>query len=234
MQRGHNRVVRHGQRQAQAVALAVLGQIADAGLDRVRRGLYVHFPAVYEDLAAQALVRAGHKARRFRAPRAHQAGKAEDLALAQDEGHVLDVLGEQMPGLQNDGGVRRHIALFLGLLVDDAADHHADDLVHRHLGGVHRADVLAVAHDGDAVGDLFEFAHAVGYVDDAHAARLQITDEAEQLLDLAFSQRRGRLVHDEYARVVVGEGLGDLHHLLAGHGQRADDGGGADVDGKAG
>ena len=51
---------------------------------------------------------------------------------------------------------------------------------------------------------------------------------------ISFGQRRGRLVHDEYARVVVGEGLGDLHHLLAGHGQRADDGGGADVDGKAG
>ena len=117
--------------------------------------------------------------------------------------------------LQHDGRVRRHVALFLGLLVDHAADHHADDLVHRHLGGVHRADVLAVAHDGDAVGDLLELAHAVRYVDDAHAARLQIADEAEQLLDLAFGQRRGRLVHDEYARVVVGEGLGDLHHLLA-------------------
>jgi hypothetical protein len=37
---------------------------------------------------------------------------------------------------------------------------------------------------------------------------------------LGFAQRRGRLIHDQHAHV-AGDGFGDLHHLLLGHGERA-------------
>ena len=55
------------------------------------------------------------------------------------------------------------------------------------------------------------------------AAALEIADHLEQLGDLGVVKRRRRLVHDEHARI-VGERLGDFHHLLFGDRQIADDG----------
>src|SRR5208283_5667902 len=101
-------------------------------------------------------------------------------------------------------------------LVDDAADHHADDLVYLDLGRDARVHVVAVPHDGDAVGDLFQLFEAMGNVGHTHAAGAQVADDTEKLLDLRDVQRGGRLVHDEHVRV-EGQSLGDLHHLLLGN-----------------
>ena len=49
---------------------------------------------------------------------------------------------------------------------------------------------------------------------------LQRAHDAEQALDLVAGQRRGRLVHDQHARV-EGERLGDLDDLLVGDAQAA-------------
>ena len=117
----------------------------------------------------------------------------------------------------------------LGLLVDHAAHHHADDVVHGHVGHVPRVHIAPVAHDRHAVGDDAQLLHAVGDVDDAHALGLQPADEREQILDFRFGQRRGRLVHDENARVAEGQRLGDFHHLLLGDGEGAHAGSRADV-----
>ena len=54
-------------------------------------------------------------------------------------------------------------------------------------------------------------------------SRLQLADDAEQLGDLGVVQRRGRLVHDQHARIER-QRLGDLDHLLPGDRQVADDG----------
>ncbi len=47
---------------------------------------------------------------------------------------------------------------------------------------------------------------------------LEAADDGEKLVDLGVVQRRRRLVHDEHARAVR-KRLGDLHHLLARHGE---------------
>ena len=145
------------------------------------------------------------------------------------EGHVLDHVGTEVPGFQHHGGVGGHIGMALGLVEDDAAHHHLHDLVDGGLGGVHRVHVLAVAHDRDPVGDLLEFVHAVGDVDNAHARGLEPPDKGEEVFDFGGGQGGGRLIHDEDFRVVVGEGLGDFHHLLLGHGEPLDHRAGGDV-----
>ena len=58
-------------------------------------------------------------------------------------------------------------------------------------------------------------------IDDANAFGLEALDDGEQLVDLGVVQRGGRLIHDEDARF-VGQRLGNLDHLLARDGERAD------------
>ena len=95
--------------------------------------------------------------------------------------------------------------------------------------GDQRAHVAAVAHDGDPVGDDLDLVHAVGDVHDAQLLGAQVADDLEQLLDLRLRQRGGGLVeYDDLG--LVGDGLGDLAHLLLADGQVAHLFGGVDVD----
>ena len=67
--------------------------------------------------------------------------------------------------------------------------------------------------------DLRDLLHAVRDVDDADPARGQAAHGREQLADLRLREGRGRLVHDQHARL-RGQRLGHLHHLLLGDAQR--------------
>ena len=163
-------------------------------------------------------VRAADQAHGLGPARAHQAREAQDLALAELKGDILHVAGHQALGLQHHRRTRRHVGFALGLLVDHAAHHHLHHLVDGHRGGVHGIDILAVPHDGDPVGDLLELIHPVGDIDDAHAGGLQAADKDEQILDFALGQGGGGLIHNEDFRIIVGESLGNLHHLLLGYG----------------
>ena len=139
----------------------------------------------------------------------------------QPEADVLDgPAAAQVLDLQHDGGVGRAGAMAFLFAVDDAAHHHAHDLVFGGLGGVDGADVLAVTHDGHPVGDAGDLVHAVGDIDHADALGAQVVHDGEQLLPLRLGEGGGRLVQYQQARV-VGHGLGDLHHLLAAHRQAA-------------
>ena len=115
--------------------------------------------------------------------------------------------------LQHHGCIRCHHALGLGILVNHAADHHVDDVVLGAVLGDQRADIAAVAHDGDAVGDDLDLVHTVRDINDAQLLIAQVADDLEQLLDLRLRQRRGGLVKDDDLGL-VGNGLGDLAHLL--------------------
>ena len=78
---------------------------------------------------------------------------------------------------------------------------------------VERADERAVAQHDDAVGALLDLVQAVRDEDDDDAVGLQLGDHLEQLVGLGERQARGRLVHDDEARVER-QRLGDLDHLL--------------------
>ena len=82
---GQDDVVPHGQVRDDAVALAVLGQIADALLHGVDGLGDLHRLAVHLHLAAGHAVRAEDGAHALAAARAQQAGKAVHLALGDAE-----------------------------------------------------------------------------------------------------------------------------------------------------
>ncbi len=106
-------------------------------------------------------------------------------------------------------------------LVDVAADHHGDEARFRHLGDGLGRDGLAVAQHGHAVGDLEDLVHAVADVDDADPLRAQRAHDVEETAYVGLGQRRGRLVHDERARVLR-QGARDLDTLAVGDRQAGD------------
>ena len=90
------------------------------------------------------------------------------------------------------------------------------------LLGRARGHPLAVAHDGDVIGDAQNLVHLVGDVDDAHAPGRQLFNDLKEVLDLVFCQRGSRLIeHDDLG--IVGNRLGDLDHLPLRNGEVADD-----------
>ena len=110
-----------------------------------------------------------------------------------------------------------------------AADHEADDVVHLQLGCRTGRYQLAVAHDGDLVGDALDLRHFMGNIDDAHAAVPEHVDDPEQMLNLFLGQRgRGFIKYDDFR--VIGDSLCDLHHLTLGNRHRAHDPVGVYVD----
>ncbi len=62
-------------------------------------------------------------------------------------------------------------------------------------------DHLAAAQDGRGVAKRHDLMQLVGDVEDRAAARRQFSQGLEQLLDFLRRQHRGRLVHDQEARV---------------------------------
>ena len=85
LQTRQNGIVRDGQVQAQAVALAILGEIADAIMYSVLRAADFHVFAVYPDYAGIHWICAADQTHRFSASRADQTGKAENFTLAEFE-----------------------------------------------------------------------------------------------------------------------------------------------------
>ena len=78
----------------------------------------------------------------------------------------------------------------------------------------------AVAQHGDPVADPVELLHPVADVHHREPAVAQPLDHAEQRLDLAGLERRGRLVHDDHPGVDR-DGPGEGDHLLRAHAEAA-------------
>ncbi len=93
-----------------------------------------------------------------------------------------------------------------------AAHHHAHDLRDRHIFEIARANFFTVAQHRDTIPDLVDFLEPVRDVDDRHATFFELVYDAEQTRDFFWSQRRGRLIHDQHF-VLVGERLRDLDKL---------------------
>src|SRR5690606_38141459 len=106
-------------------------------------------------------------------------------------------------------------------VVDGTTDHHADQLALARLGHLFGADILPVAQDAYAVGQLEHFFQPVADVDNGYAALAQRSHDFEQLVDIGFGQRGGRLVHYQDAGVHR-QRLGDLDALALADGHRAD------------
>ena len=202
---------------------ALLRQQGEAVLDGLPGGLVLDLLAVEADGAASLGHGAEQVLQHLGAAGAVQSGDAQHLALAKLEAGLLQtgILTGQVFYLQDH--VAGYIVLGREAVGQLTAHHQLNDLAHGQVLGVAGGHPLTVAHDGDLVADAEDLIHLVTDIDNAAAALAQHIDDAEQVLHLGLRQRGGRLVeHDDLG--VVADGLGDLHHLPLGNGQRGHDG----------
>ena len=215
LQRQHD-VFAHGQIGDDALGLALLGAIAETVPHGLARRLQSHRHALDLGRPGIGAFDAEHQPRRFGAARAEQPGEADHFAVAQREIERRDIAGlavafearADVARLMRPGG-----GAFAGGLRKLAAQHHPDQFEARQRRGVTRSDQLAVAQDGDAIGDLVDLVEEMGDEDDADAARGELAHDAEQDRDLVTVETRGRLVEDQHPRRQI-DGAGDRDDLL--------------------
>ena len=175
-----------------------------------------------EHVTGVGAVGAKDQAQQFRAPRADQAGDAEDFTGAQVErGRVDDLAARQATHAQQrraDGAPAQ-----VDGVVCRTAHHQADQVGGGVAGDVVVAHELAVAQHGDAVGYALEFFQAVRNIDDAHAFGLQALDLQEQQLHFAVRQHGSRFIEHQQA-AGTNQIARDLDHLLVADTEFADQG----------
>ena len=76
-----------------------------------------------------------------------------------------------------------------------------------------RADHLAIAQDGQPVGDLLDLLQTMRDVDDPRARFAETANVVEKQSDLPRGERRGRLIQDQHI-ASAGKPASDLNHLL--------------------
>ena len=148
-----------------------------------------------------------------------QAADAEDLALADVQGDVLDLLARhvhrQMADLERDRRILRELARVggdeSGLAL--ASDHHLRQLGHVGVCRARLADELAVAQDGHAVRRRDHLVQAVGDEDDGDALGGNALHHAQQLRRLGLGQNRRRLVEHQQLHARLVDLAGDLDKL---------------------
>ena len=162
----------------QPFALPVLGKIADAEAARRRAAVDVDRFAVEFDRARRDGQGAEDHLHQFGAACTDETGKAENFAALESEARRFDAIAGKLADRK-----RQHLgfdaARRRGEIADRAPDHQFDDAFRRGVGGGEFADLPAVAHDGDGVGDLGDFLQPMRDVDETGAARLELADDAE-------------------------------------------------------
>ena len=206
-------IVVHRQHAENARGTSVLRQHGDGALDGVARAADLQLLALVGDGAVVCGAHAEDALHQLGALRAHQAGHAQHLAFAQAERNVAEaarVDGREVLHLKDH--LARHVLARRVEVGQLAAHHVGDDFIGRQILRIPGADVLAIAHDGDLVGDAQNLVHLVADVDDADALIPQIPNDAEQGLHLALGQRAGGLIQNQH--LAVGRHrLGDFHQL---------------------
>src|SRR4051812_22365632 len=79
---------------------------------------------------------------------------------------------------------------------DVATDHQPDHVAATILLAQQHSCALAVAKDDDAISQLLDFAKPMRDVEDADAARSQVTNNGVEIGHFVLGKRRGWLVHD--------------------------------------
>ena len=205
--------------QHQPSSLAGLGDVTDAGVERLAGLGVAQLVPTDAHRASVGAAQAGDRVDQLGLPVAVDAGDADDLAgahLEADAGHLLDAaVVEDMQALHLEQHLARVRRRLLHVEQDVAPDHQARQ---PGLGGArarHGVDGLAAPQHGDPVGDLEHLAELVRDEDDGGAVGGQLADDPEQLLGLLGCQHGGGLVEDEDLDPLL-LADGDLLDLLVG------------------
>src|SRR5207302_4835108 len=212
-------VLQDGLHQHQPQALAVLRDQADAVRHRVTGAPYRDLLAIELDPALDhASVLAEQGGDELGAPRAHEAGDAQDLSLSQVEAHALEhfparigrVHGVEVLYLEED--LARLPVAFRESLLHLATHHQTHELLQGEVLGGPGGHELPIPQDRHGIGDAKELLQLVGDVDAGDPLGLELSEDLHELVDLGCRQGGRRLV--EYQDPgVLGERLGDLGHL---------------------
>src|SRR3989441_597199 len=134
----------HAHRQHETQPLPIFRHQTDAQSDGVGRGADAHRPSVQQDLAR--VERRGPKDGMgdLCFARTDQSRDSQNLAMAEDETDIAEEPLYRQPTNIQDGGTERYVFL-RKLLRQPAADHQADEFVHRQPGNRVGADMQPVA-----------------------------------------------------------------------------------------
>ena len=242
LMRRHAEVGAHRQRQEQSLLLAVLGHEADAVADRVARRADRRPPAPSIRIAAgverdrrRRSPAPSRCARRRPARRCRGSRRGAPRSVDVVEHGRVAVVRVAAPGKAFDRAARRRPA-FAALRdgrradADLPPDHQADDLVDARCRRPRRCRPAGrrAARCSDRRSRITSSRRWVTKMM-PKPLRLEVADDAEQLLDLGGGQRRGRLVHHDQPRVHR-QRAGDLDHLLLGDARVAHEGHRLDVE----
>ena len=203
--------------QHQAVLVPVLGDQAHV-LAPLGDGHFADILAAQNDGSAGERFQTAQAVDELRLAVAVDTGDADDLARADIQADVVDrVVLVELGSDAHILNVKYHIAGFGRVLFDlqlhRAAHHHVGQGLLVGVAGVHRADVAALAENGNAVGHLHDLVELVGNEEDALPLGGEILHDLHQLVDLLRGQHRSGLVKDQDLVVPV-EHLEDLGALL--------------------
>ena len=201
----------------QAILMPVLRDVAHV-LQALVDGAVGDVLPAERDAAAGGLVQTGEPVDQLGLAVAVDARDADDLPRAHVERDVVHgVLFVQVRGdaqvLHAEHHVRGLRVVLIHHELDGAADHHVRKRLLVRLGGVHRANVFALAQDGHAVGHGHDLVELVRDEEDALPLLGEILHDLHQLVDLLRSEHGGRLVEDEDLIVAI-EHLENLDALL--------------------
>ncbi len=226
---GERHVLAHAEVEQQPVALAVLGDESDAGLQRLARRARADRSALEHDAPSGDREAAVAGAEHLAAAGADEPAEADDLPggdgeadVAHDElagalrmGDAEPLDGEHLVALGRQLGARR-------VEVGQAPpDHRADDPLRVELRACDLVDDSAVAQHREAVAQLGDLVEPVADEDGRQPVLAQVADDVEEAVGLLARQRGGRLVEDQHRRVAV-ERAGDHHELLVTGAELAD------------
>src|SRR4051812_17844710 len=202
------RVVDERERADGAVAVALLRHVAQAQPAPGRGAEVADRAAVEADRVGGPGALARQRGQQLALPVAGYAGHAQHLAGAQLEADVPQRYAVRLGGGERevrDGEADLADAAAAGGaagLAHLAADHELGQAAGALLARVGAADDAAAAHDGGAVAQAPDLVELMADVEDRDALGREAAQGLEQLVGLLRGEDRGRLVHDDEARLL--------------------------------
>ena len=129
------------------------------------------------------------------------------------QGHIVITVAGDIFQLQNDILLVDTVLPRRIFLCHFAADHQADQFIHRSLGRNQGCHVLAVADNFDPVAQTEDLFQTVGNVNDGNPLGTKQFHDLKHVFYFVGGKRCARFVHNQNLRVLL-DRLRDLDHLL--------------------
>ena len=203
---------------------AVFRNQGDTVLHSIHGGLDLQFFPVHYYCAFGIPGKAENTLHGFAAAGTDQAGEADDFTFSDLKGNVVYTFLMlftviYMFTFEKDFCVFNVIAGIV--LIELSANHHCNQLITRCISNHTGADIGSVSENRYTIANLIQFAHLVGYVDNAYALTGQVAHNIEELQHFTVRNGRCRLIHDQYS-AVKRNCFDDFNHLLLCNGEIED------------